>query len=75
MIIIKISSLPSSLLLPLSISTGQEMSVLYIYIYIWDLNYVITEPADVLAPNSVRPSASTMIIKLEQFSPKFPWLS
>ena len=33
---------------------------IYIYIYIWDLNCVITEPADRLALNGARPSLSGM---------------
>ena len=30
-------------------------------IYIWDMNLVITVPADVLAPNGARPSAGTVL--------------
>ena len=35
----------------------------HIYICIWNLNLVITVPADGLAPHSARPSAGTMLIK------------
>ena len=34
---------------------------LYIYIYIWELNFAITVISNVLAPNSARPSAGTVL--------------
>ena len=45
-------------------------------IYIWDPNFVITVPADGLAPNGARPSAGTvMTVTLYMSSSSFHWLS
>ena len=34
---------------------------MYMCMYMWEQNFIITVPADVLAPNSARPSAGTML--------------
>ena len=46
------------------------------HVYIWELNFVTTVPADVSAPNGARPSAGTMLNEeLDKFTSKFIWLS
>ena len=57
----------------------QYIYIIYIYTYIYyiqDLNFVVTAPADGLAPNGARPSAGTVMNEdWELYSSTFLWSS